>query len=101
MHDMTSRGWGGMHADSPTGFAEADPTNPMTPGAILADQTLTRDEKLRRLRAWASTLTNGTGMSPENVMLRFALSAIADIERQQDERSAQPWPSRLQSRTGG
>lgn len=52
-----------------------------TPAAVVADDSLSREQKLGFLRAWADDLAgHGNAASPDALLLRLVRAAIADLE---------------------
>jgi len=84
------------------------------PSAIAADDTLTREQKLRFLREWAQDLADrqmadSEGMAPERVgaveadaaLVKQVSAAITQAEEQADDASAPAAPRTLWERITG
>lgn len=72
--------------------ANAAPSNAMdnsgshtdTPAKIVADDSLSHDQKLRMLHEWQGELTGRSASSQDVILLRLVMAAIADVERQRN-----------------
>lgn len=72
--------------------ADTTPANAMdnsgshtdTPAKIVADDSLSHEQKLRMLHDWQSELTGRSASSQDVILLRLVMAAIADVERQRN-----------------
>lgn len=72
--------------------AETTPANAMdnsgshmeTPAKIVADDSLSHEQKLRMLHDWQGELTGRSASSQDVILLRLVMAAIADVERQRN-----------------